>query len=100
MTFHYRLTQDLCKYHSKWLKFVYTNKWYIYKSEHVLENGTHKILWDFEMQTNNTIQTRKPDLLVFKKKRTWKSVDHRAKEESKQQDKYIDLARDLKSCGT
>ena len=33
----------------KRLKFDNTNKWYMFKSEFVLENETHKILWNFEI---------------------------------------------------
>ena len=37
---------ELCKK----LKFDHTNKWYFYNPESLLENKTHKILWDFEIQ--------------------------------------------------
>ena len=37
----------------------------------VLENETHNILWDFEVQTDHLIPARRPDLvLIDKKKRT------------------------------
>ena len=36
---------ELCKK----LKFGHTNKWYMHNSEYVLENETHKPLWDFEI---------------------------------------------------
>ena len=39
------------------------------KPESVLENETHKILWDFEMQTDNPIPARRPDLLLINKKK-------------------------------
>ena len=35
-----------------------TNKGYIFNSEYVLENDTHKVLWDFEMQTDYPISAR------------------------------------------
>ena len=30
------------------------NEWSIHKPEFVLENEMHKLLWDFEIQTNYT----------------------------------------------
>ena len=35
----------------------------------VLENETSKILWDFEIQTNQQIPARRPDLLIINKKK-------------------------------
>ena len=32
------------------------------KPEYAQENETHKILWDFETQTDQSIPTRRPDL--------------------------------------
>ena len=72
----------------------------------VLENATHKILWDFNIQTDHLISARRPDLIIInnnKKKRTYKIVDfavpadHRIKlKECVKKDKYLDLARELK----
>ena len=71
----------------------------------VLENDTHKLLWDFDIQTDQVISTRRPDLIIInkKKKKICKIVDfavpadHRIKlKECEKQDKYIDLARELK----
>ena len=33
-----------------------------------MENETHKLLWDFEIQMHHLISTRRPDLLTVKKK--------------------------------
>ena len=33
----------------------------------VLENDTHKLLWDFNIQTDNLILARRPDLIIIKK---------------------------------
>ena len=71
---------------------------------HVLENATHKLLWDFNIQTDHLIPARRPDLIIInKKKRTCKIVDfavpadHRIKlKKSEKKDKYLDLARELK----
>ena len=70
----------------------------------VLENDIHKLLWDFNIQTDHLILARKPDLIIInKKKRICETVvfvvtvDHRINlEECKKKDKYLDLARELK----
>ena len=69
-----------------------------------LENDTHKLLWDFDIQTGHRISARRPDLIIInKKKRSCKIVDfavpadHRIKlKECEKRDKYLDLARELK----
>ena len=87
-------------------KFNHTNKWYMHNPEPVLENDTHKLLWDFDIQTDHLISARRPDLIIInkkKKKRICKIVDfavqadHRIKlKECEKRDKYLDLARELK----
>ena len=70
----------------------------------VLQNDSHKLLWDFNIQTDPPIPARRPDLIIIdKKKRTCKivdfavSADHRIKlKECEKKDKYLDLARELK----
>ena len=44
------------------------NKWYMHNSESVQENGTHKLLWDFEIQTDQLISDRRPGQMIVKKK--------------------------------
>ena len=76
----------------------------------VLENDTHKLLWDFDIHTDNLIPARRPDLIIInkkKKKRICKIVhfavpaDHRINlKESEKKDKYLDLARELKKLWT
>ena len=88
----------------KKLKFDHTNKWYMHNPESVLENETHKLLWDFEIQTDHQISARRQDLIIIKKKkRTCRIVDFavpvdpRVKlKECEKRDKYLDLARELK----
>ena len=42
----------------------------------VLENNTHKPIWDFDMHTDHLISARRPELIIInKKKRTCKIVD-------------------------
>ena len=79
--------------------------------ESVLENETHKILLDFEIQTDQLISARRPDLVIInnnkkkkrRKKKTYRivdfavPVDYRVKlKESEKKNKYLDLARELK----
>ena len=35
----------------------------------VLENDTHKLLWDFNIQTDHLIPARRPDLIIIHKKK-------------------------------
>ena len=63
---------ELCKK----FKFDNTNKWYMHNPASILENDTHKLLWDFNIQMDHLISARKPDLIIIKKKkRTCKIVD-------------------------
>ena len=55
----------------KKLKFDHTNKWYMHNPASVLENDTYKLLWDFEIQTDHLISTRRPNL----NKKKYKIVD-------------------------
>ena len=84
------------------MKFDHTTKWCVHKQESALENETHKILWDFETQTDHLTPARRPDLVIVnKKKRTCRMidcavpVDQRVKiKENEKKDKYVDLARE------
>ena len=90
---------ELCKT----FKFGFTHKWYM--SESVQEHKTHKILWDFEIQTDHLISAKRPALVIVnKKQRTCWIVDFavpadlRVKlKESEKWDKYLDFARELKT---
>ena len=100
---------ELCKK----LECHRTTKYYMLKSESVLEKETHKILRNFEIQTDPLIPARRPDLeIIIKnkknkkkkvKKRTCRIVDfavqadHRVKiKETEKRDKNLDLSRELK----
>ena len=37
----------------KKLKYDQTTKWYMYQPKSVLENETHKILWNVQIQTDH-----------------------------------------------
>ena len=79
---------------------------YMHNPAPVLENDSHKLLWDFNIQTDHLIPARRPGLIIInkkKKKRICKivdfavPVDHRINlKESEKMDKYLDLARELK----
>ena len=68
----------------------------------VLENDSHKLLWDFNIQTDHLIPARIPDLIIInKRKRIFKIVDFTVLadnrinlKESEKKDNYIDLARE------
>ena len=91
---------EMCKK----FRFDHLNKWYIHNPALVLENDTHKLLWDFDIHTDHLISARRPDLIIInKKKRICKIVDiafladHRIKlKECEKKDKYLNLARELK----
>ena len=74
----------------------------MYKPESFLENETHKILWDFETETDNPIWRRRPDnvLIIWKKSHLVDFavlVNHRVENKRKQKsDKYLDIAREFK----
>ena len=87
--------------------------------ESFLENETHKILWDFEIQTGHLISARRPDLVIVNKKKPKQKKQKTKKQnkknrtcrtgdfavpadnwvklkESVKKDKYLELTRELK----
>ena len=76
----------------------------MYNPAPVLENDSHKLLWDFNIQTDHLIPARRPDLKILNNKkenlqncRFAVPVDHRINlKESEKKDKYLDLTRELK----
>ena len=54
-----------------WRKFQFdhTNKWYMHNPASVLENDSHKLLWDFNIQTDHLIPARRPDLIIINNKK-------------------------------
>ena len=49
-------------------KFDNTNKWYMHNPASVLENETHKLQWDFNIQRDHQISARQSDLIIINKK--------------------------------
>ena len=92
--------REMCKK----FKFDYTNKWYMHNPASVLENDTHKLLWDFNIQTDHLILARRPDLIIINKKKIICEIvdfavqaDHRINlKECEKKDKYLYLAREQK----
>ena len=72
----------------------------------VLENDTHKLRWDFKIQTDHLIPARRLDLIIINKKREfaklWIWLSRRNTinlKECEKKDKYLYLARELKKLG-
>ena len=103
------INRELCKK----IKFYLTTKWYVYKSESVLENETHKIFGDFETQTDHQPEDQTKWWLTKErereggekggKERTHCVVDfavpalNRVKfRENDKSEKFLDLAGELK----
>ena len=56
---------EMCKK----FKFDHTNKWYMHNPAPVLQNDTHKLLWDFDIHTDHLISARRPDLIIINQKK-------------------------------
>ena len=83
-------------------------KWYMHNPESFLENDTHKLLRDYDIQMDHLISARQPDLRMInnnkkkkKKKRefaglwTLLTLLSRLLTESVKKDKYFELTREL-----
>ena len=89
-------------------QFDHTNKWYMHKPASVLENDTHKLLCDFNIQADHLIPARRPDLIMInkKKRRNCKivdfavSADHRIILNEREKISTSTLQENWKSCGT
>ena len=49
----------------KKFQFDHTNKWDMHNPAPVLENHTHKLLRNFNIQTDQLIPARRPDLIII-----------------------------------
>ena len=62
---------------------------YMHNPESVLENQTHELLWDFEIQMDHRILPRWPDQVIADKKENLPGSGLWVKlKESKKRDKY------------
>ena len=69
----------------------------------VLENDSHKLLWDFNLQTDHLIPAKRPDLIIINKKKIIYKivdfavpVDYKINLKENERDKNLDLAREFK----
>ena len=89
----------------KKFEFDHTNKSYKHNPATVIENETHKLLWDFDIQTDHLISARRPGQIIINQKKEEKRefaklsflLSCRIKlKECEKKDKYLDLARERK----
>ena len=91
---------DMCKR----FKFDHTNKWYMHNPAPVQENDTHKLLWNFDLQTDYLISSRRPDLIIINEKEKLQNCriccsrwpQNKTEKIWIRKDEYLDLARELK----
>ena len=104
-----KLAQKECKARRDWIgkvihwemcrkfQFDHSNKWYMHNPAPALENDSHKLLWDFNIQTDHLIPAKRTDLIIInKKKRICKIVDFAVLNLYESEKVYLDLARELK----
>ena len=56
---------EMCKN----FKFDHAKKWHMHNPTSILEDDTHKLLWDFDIHTDHLISLRRPDLMIIQKKK-------------------------------
>ena len=91
---------DLCKSNG----LDHTEKWYEHSPEGVVESEKTKILWNINVQCDNVIQARRPDIILInkEKKEAWIidiaiPADKRIVEKEQEKiEKYQDLKREIK----
>ena len=90
---------DFCKNNG----LEHTEKWYEHVPEGVVENEEIKVLWDINVQCNNVIEARRPDIIVIDKKERRGIIidiavpaDVRVGEKEREKvEKYQDLKREI-----
>ena len=90
---------DLCRMYD----IQTAQKWYEHQPEGVVEKENVKILWDFNIQTDNEIQARRPDIVIHDKSNKSCYIidvaipgDARVpQKEAEKIEKYSDLRREL-----
>ena len=86
--------RELCKKFT----FDHTVRWYMHKAEPVLENETHKILRDFEIQTDSPKKRKKTCRIVDSPVPAGNRMKIKENEKKKKKKKkYLDLATELKN---
>ena len=90
---------DLCKMNG----LEHTEKWYEHVPEEVVENEEVKVLWDIDVQCDNVIEARRPDIIFIDKKKRKEIVINIAvpadvqlgEKESEKVEKYQDLKGEI-----
>ena len=67
-----KVHRDFCKKNG----LEHTEKWYEHTREGVIENEEVKVLWDINVQCDNVIEARRPNIIVIDKKKA-KGDNHR-----------------------
>ena len=91
---------DICKKNM----LEHSEKWYEHAPEGAVENEEIKVLWDINIQWDNLIEARRPDLIVIDKKEQKGIIiniavpaDVRVEEKEKEKvEKYQDLEREIR----
>ena len=79
-----------------------SEKWYEHAPEGAVENEKIKVLWDINIQCDNLMEARRPDLIVIDKKEQKRIVIDIAVpatvkvEEKEKAEKYQDLKREIR----
>ena len=89
---------------SKVCGFKVKDKWYEHEPEAVMVNDDYRILWDFSIETDHTIEARRPDMIVEDRRNSHCKIidfavpyDNRVdNKEAEKIEKYQDLAREIK----
>ena len=91
---------DICKNNG----LEHGEKWYEHAPEGAVENEEIKVLWDINIQCDNLMEARRPDLIVIDKKEQKAIIidiavpaDERVEVKEKEKvEKYQDLKREIK----
>ena len=81
----------------------HSKKWYEHALEGVVENEEIKVLWDINIQCDNLMEARRPDLIVIDKKEQKGIIidiavpaDIRVEEKKEKVEKYQDLIGEIR----
>ena len=91
---------DICKKN----RLEHSEKWYEHVPEGAVENEENKVLWDINIQCDNLIEARRPDLIVIDKKEQKGIIidiavpaDVRVEKKEKEKvEKYQDLKKEIR----
>ena len=95
---------DLCKKN----ELKHTKKWYKHIPERAVENEQVKVLWDINVQCDNVVEARRPDIILIDKKEQKGIITDIAvpadvkvgEKEREKVEKYQDFKRErLEDCG-